>query len=48
MSNNQVIDLLTVLLGIMVGVLIILCIIFIVLKLRNKQPKAKNKKSTST
>lgn len=48
MSNNQVIDLLTVLLGIMVGVLIILCIIFIVLKLRNKQPKSKNKKSTST
>lgn len=43
MENNQLINMLTILLGIMIGVLCILCIIFLVLKVKSNQPK-KNKK----
>ena len=42
MDNNQLIDLLTVLLGIMMSVLVILCIIFLVLKFKSRQPKQKS------
>ena len=34
MNNNEMINLLTILLGIMISVLFILCIIFIVLKIK--------------
>ena len=47
MNNNQLIDLLTILLGVMISILVILCIIFIVLKLKSSQSKQKNKKTTS-
>ena len=43
MSNNELINMLTILLGIMIGVLFILCIIFLVLKVKSNQPK-KNKR----
>lgn len=47
MNNNQLIDLLTILLGVMISILVILCIIFIVLKLKSSQSKQKNKKTAS-
>lgn len=46
MNNNQMINLLTILLGIMIGILFILCIVFVVLKIKNsklKQKKIENK-----
>lgn len=55
MNNNQMIDMLTMLLGIMICILIILCIIFVVLKFKSSEPKNKkadkkieNKKETTT
>ena len=48
MNNNQMIDLLTILLGIMISILVILCIIFIVLKVKSNKPKSKNKKEEKT
>ncbi|MBQ2937512.1 MAG: hypothetical protein IJE05_01290 [Clostridia bacterium] len=47
MNNNQIINLLTVLLGIMICVLVVLCIIFIVLKMRNNKPKEKKVEKNS-
>ena len=47
MNNNQLIDLLTILLGVMISILVILCIIFIVLKFKSSQFKQKNKKTKS-
>lgn len=44
MNNNQMIDMLTILLGIMISILVILCIIFVVLKLKSAKPK-NNKKN---
>lgn len=41
MDNNQLINLLTIVLGIMVGVLILLSLIFVVLRLKSKTPKKK-------
>lgn len=41
MNNNQMIDMLTILLGVMISILIILCIIFIVLKIKSNKPKQK-------
>lgn len=46
MDNNQLINYLTILLGFMVGVLIILCVVFLVLKLKNNTKKTK--KGTKT
>lgn len=42
MNNNQIINLLTVLLGIMICILVVLCIVFIVLKIKSNKPKEKN------
>lgn len=46
MDNNELIKSLTVLLGLMIGILVILCIVFLVLKIKtsngNKEKKAKN------
>ncbi len=42
MNNNQMINLLTIILGIMIGVLFILCIVFVILKVKNSKPKQKN------
>ena len=44
MNNNQMINFLTILLGIMISILVILCIIFIVLKIKNSKPKQKKEK----
>ena len=41
MESNQLINLLTILLGIMIGVLCILCLIFLVLKLKSREHKEK-------
>ena len=41
MENNQLINLLTILLGIMIGVLCILCLVFLVLKLKSREHKEK-------
>lgn len=41
MNNNQMIDLLTMLLMVMVGILFILCVIFIILKMKSSKPKQK-------
>ena len=41
MENNQLINLLTILLGIMVGILCILCVVFLVLKLKSREHKEK-------
>ena len=41
MNNNQMINLLTVLLGIMICILVVLCIIFVVLKVKSNKPKEK-------
>ena len=43
MNNNQMINLLTILLGIMIGILVILCIVFLVLKVKSNKPKPKQK-----
>ena len=45
MENNQLINALTLLLGIMVSILFILCVIFVVLKFREKKPKNKQEKN---
>lgn len=47
MSNNQMINLLTVLLGIMISILVVLCIIFVVLKMKSSKPKNKMKDKNS-
>ncbi len=41
MSNNQMINILTIVLGIMISILVVLCIIFIILKFKSKKPKDK-------
>ena len=43
MNNDQLINLFTILLFIMIGILAVLCIIFIVLKLKSNQKQNKNK-----
>ena len=43
MNDNQMINYLTILLGVMVGILIILCIVFIILKLKSNKPNKKKK-----
>lgn len=49
MNNNQMINILTVILGIMISILIILCMVFIVLKFRSNKPnKKKLEKSNVT
>ena len=45
MESNQLINALTLLLGIMVSILFILCVIFVVLKFREKKPKNKKEKN---
>lgn len=49
MDNNELINILTILLGIMIGVLCILCIVFLVLKVKSRDPKEKktSKKETT-
>lgn len=44
MNNNQMINLLTIVLGIMISILVILCIIFVVLKFKSSKPKEKSSK----
>ena len=44
MNNNQMINLLTIVLGIMISILVILSIIFIVLKIKSSKPKEKSPK----
>ena len=41
MNNNQMINLLTMVLAVMIGILFILCIIFVVLKMKSVKPKEK-------
>ena len=41
MESNQLINLLTILLGIMIGVLCILCVVFLVLKFKSREHKEK-------
>lgn len=41
MSNNQIVDILTIVLGIMISVLFILCVIFVILKIKSSKPKDK-------
>lgn len=41
MNNNQMINILTVILGIMISILVILCMVFIVLKFRSNKPNKK-------
>ena len=41
MESNQLINLLTIFLGIMIGVLCILCLVFLVLKLKSREHKEK-------
>ena len=48
MDNNQLINFLTILLGIMTGVLFILCVVFLILKLKTKEPKKKTVSSKET
>lgn len=45
MSSNQMINALTILLGIMIGILVILCVVFIVLKIRSDKPKNNKNKN---
>lgn len=47
MDNNQMINLLTMLLGVMISILFILLIIFIVLKFKSNKPKQKKENDTS-
>lgn len=44
MDNNQLINTLTIVLGIMLAVLLVLCVIFVILRLKTKEPKKKAKK----
>lgn len=46
MDNNELINYLTILLGIMVGILVILCIVFLMLKFKDKDKKSKNNAKT--
>ena len=46
MNNDQLINLFTILLFIMIGILAVLCIIFIVLKLKSNQKQKQNKNKT--
>ena len=46
MNNDQLINLFTILLFIMIGILAVLCIIFIVLKLKSNQKQNQNKNKT--
>lgn len=48
MDNNQLINLLTILLGIMLSILFILCIVFLVLKFKSKNPKEKKVENQGT
>lgn len=48
MDNNQLINLLTILLEIMLSILFILCIVFLVLKFKSKKPKEKKVENQST
>ena len=48
MDNNQLINFLTILLGIMTGVLFILCVVFLILKLKTKEPMKKTVSSKET
>ena len=41
MENNQLINMLTILLGIMIGILCILCVVFLVLKIKSREHKEK-------
>lgn len=41
MNNNQMIDILTIVLGIMISILFILCTIFVILKIKTRKPKEK-------
>ncbi len=48
MDNNQMINFLTIILGIMISILVILCIIFVVLKFKSKSPKKKIQDNKTT
>ena len=48
MDSNQLINFLTILLGIMTGVLFILCVVFLILKIKSKEPKKKTVSSKKT
>ena len=48
MDSNQLINFLTILLGIMTGVLFILCVVFLILKIKSKEPKKKTVSSKET
>lgn len=41
MDNNQIINFLTIILGIMISILVVLCVIFVILKLKSSNPKKK-------
>ena len=41
MENNQLVNMLTILLGIMIGILCILCVVFLVLKIKSREHKEK-------
>lgn len=45
MDNNQLINSLTIVLGIMLGILVILSIVFLVITIKNRKPKNKENKS---
>lgn len=47
MNNNQMINMLTILLGVMICILVILCIIFVILKLKSSKPKNKKNEKKS-
>ena len=46
MNNNQMIEILTILLGIMISILFILCVIFIVLKMKSNKSKEKKQEKS--
>ena len=46
MNNNELIKLLTIVLGVMIGVLVILCLIFLILKFKGRKPKDKKEKNS--
>ncbi len=48
MNNNQMIDILTIVLGIMISILFILCTIFVILKIKTRKPKEKKVKKDVT
>ena len=41
MESNQLINMLTILLGIMIGILCILCVVFLALKIKSREHKEK-------